>query len=236
MIIQTLSNLFDEGYVEKKADSFTSPFFSGANVAFRRDVFRDIGVYDVNCATGEDQDICVRITTSKWELYFQPKAAVGHKCRKNIKAFIKQWYRYGLHHPYIFKKYNPGCLVIYRKIKGVTNGNLYKRSIYKKRFPVYVVIFLSQFLIVNIFLLLIILGGLLGLTIFALVCALITLGTAIYYFKPDIRIRHPWQTITSIFLRYAANLALLVGGFKGGARLKMMYISPTLDYKTRDFK
>lgn len=236
MIIQILSNLFDEGYLEKNVDPLTSPFFSGSNVAFRRKIFKDIGPYDVNCATGEDQDMCIRIANSKWELYFQSKAIVGHKCRKTIKTFIKQWYKYGLHHPYIFKKHNPKSLVVYRRKKKIKKGILYQRAIYKNGFALPVVIFVSPFLAMNVFLFLTILGGLLSLKILYLISGLTTLGVGIYYFKSDIKIKHLWQTARSIFLRYAANLVLLIGGLWGGVKLKMIYISPTLDYKTGDSK
>lgn len=231
-----MSNLFDEGYLEKNQDSLISLFFSGSNVAFRRDVFKDIGLYDVNCATGEDQDICIRIANSAWELYFQPKAIVGHKCRKAIKAFIKQWYKYGFHHPYIFKKHNSKSLVVYRRKKKIKRGILYERSIYKKGFPLYILIFVSPFLMMNIFLLLTILSLLFHLNIPSFILGLITLGVGICYFKPDIEIKHLWRSTKFIFLRYAANLALLIGGLLGGVKLKMIYISGTLDYKTQDSK
>jgi len=236
MIIQILSNLFDEGYLEKNVDLLISPFFSGSNVAFRREIFKDIGLYDVNCATGEDQDMCIRIANSKWELYFQPKAIIGHKCRKTIKAFIKQWYNYGLHHPYILKKHNLKSLVVYLRKKKMKRGILYKRSIYKKRFPLYVVIFVSPFLVMNLFLLLTILSALLGFNIPAIILGLVTLGVGIYYFKPDIKTKCLWRTIEFIFLIYKVNLALLIGGFLGGAKLKMIYINASLDYTMRDSK
>jgi hypothetical protein len=48
---------------------------------------------------------------------------------------------------------------------------------------------------------------------------------------PDIEIKHLFRTIRFILLRYMANLALLIGGLLGGAKLKVLYISGTLDYK-----
>jgi len=97
MIIQILSNLCDEGYLttNNKKYGFTSPFFSGANVAFRREVFEQIGLYDENCATGEDHDICLRAANAGWDLYFQPKAVVKHRNKETLRGFIGKWFHYG---------------------------------------------------------------------------------------------------------------------------------------------
>jgi cellulose synthase/poly-beta-1,6-N-acetylglucosamine synthase-like glycosyltransferase len=180
VIIQVLANLCEEGYLEKEENSLTSLFFSGSNVAFRREVFQQIGLYDTNCATGEDQDISIRINNTEWELYFQPRAIVGHKCRKSVKAFIKQWYRYGLHHPYVFKKYNPKSLTVYRRKRGIKEGVLYRRVLYAKRFPLHALIFISPFLIMNLFLLLTILTLSLGLFTPSIILGAITFVLGIY--------------------------------------------------------
>lgn len=234
MIILILTDFFEEGYLRKNPDSLISIFFSGSNVAFRRKVFEEVGLYDVNCAIGEDQDICTRIVNSAWELYFQPKAVVGHKSRKTIEAFIKQWYRYGLHHPYVFKKHNPKSLMVYLKKEKAKKQILYERAIYRNPFPIFILIFITPFLIMNIFLLLSILSISLGFNIFSIILGLITLGLGIYYFIPDITANRPWRTVKFIFLRYLVNLALLIGSFLGGAKSKMIYISATFDYKRRD--
>ena len=106
MIIQILSNLFEEGYLKREKYSLISPFFAGANVAFRRQALDQVGFYDENCNSGEDQDICFRIAKGGWDLYFEPKAVVRHKNRMVLRAFIHQWFNYGFHHPYLFKKHD----------------------------------------------------------------------------------------------------------------------------------
>lgn len=234
MIIQTFSNLYDEGYLDKEAYSLISPFFSGSNVAFRRKIFDQVGLYDPNCRTGEDQDICFRIAKSGWDLYFQPKALVGHKCRANVRQFFKQWYRYGFHHPYLFKKHGAKSLTLYRKTKQMKKGILYDRILHLKEFPLNTVIFISSFLIMNAFLFLTILALLFGFKIPSAILGAITLTIAVYYFGPDVEVKDWWRTAGFIFLRYLANLALLIGGLLGGVKWKMLFINGTLDYKTRD--
>ena len=43
MIIQILSNLFEEGYVSRENYTSLSPFFAGANVAFRKKALDQVG-------------------------------------------------------------------------------------------------------------------------------------------------------------------------------------------------
>ena len=43
MIIQILSNLFEEGYLPRESYTSLSPFFAGANVAFRKKALEQIG-------------------------------------------------------------------------------------------------------------------------------------------------------------------------------------------------
>lgn len=231
MIIQILSNLCDEGYLEKGAYSFTSPFFSGANVAFRREVFGQVGLYDESCATGEDHDICLRTVSAGWDLYFQPKALVRHKNKGTVRGFVRRWFNYGFNHPYIFNKHTSRGLQIYRINRGSSKGDLYRCIFHKRHFPLHVAIFATSFLAMHISLLLTIVTALLGFNIVAWILGSITVLTGIHYFKSDVDGKHPLHSIIFAGLRYAANLALLLGGSLGASRLKMIYISGTLDYK-----
>jgi len=231
MIIQVLANLCDEGYLEKEEDSLISLFFSGANVAFRREVFNQIGLYDTNCHTGEDQDISIRINNTDWELYFQPGAAVEHKCRRTVKAFIKQWYRYGFYHPYLFKKHHSKSLTLYQRKRKTEKGALYKPIIKKNGFPLHAFIYASPFLMMNLLFFLTILTLSLGLNMPAVILGVVSLISAVYYFIPDVEVRRPLKTIQFVLLRYMANLALLIGGLWGGMKQKMIYVSATIDYK-----
>ena len=227
MIIQILSNLFEEGYLRRY--TVLSPFFAGANVAFRRQALNQVGSYDANCRSGEDQDMCLRIANAGWDLYFEPKAIVRHKNKMTLRRFIRKWFDYGFHHPYIFKKHGSKGLKIYGAGKRSEDGSIYK-CLLGTRFPFYILIFLTPFLIMHLILALAILLAIIGLYIPAIVGGVITLAIAVSYFKADVNWKNVLQTGVFIFLRYAANLALLLGGFLGGAKLRMLYISATFDY------
>jgi cellulose synthase/poly-beta-1,6-N-acetylglucosamine synthase-like glycosyltransferase len=233
MIIQILTSLFDEGYVEKGGDPMISPFFSGSNVAFRKKVFKEIGLYDTNCATGEDQDISIRAARAGWELYFQPRAQVGHRCRKSLRQFMKQWFKYGLHHPYILKKHSKDGVTFYIKTSTSKKGPLYKCILRKRRFPIRITFFFGLFFLLNVLFFMTILTAFCHLSLLATIFGVLTLLIGYFYFKPDIEAKTPVRTIQFIFLRYLANASLFLGGFFGGLKLKMLYISGTLDYKHR---
>jgi cellulose synthase/poly-beta-1,6-N-acetylglucosamine synthase-like glycosyltransferase len=230
MIIQILSNLIEEGYLKRSEYSVTAPFFAGANVAFRRQALNETGPYDNNCLSGEDQDICLRIAKAGWDLYFEPKAVVRHKNRMTLRAFIRQWFNYGFHHPYLFRKHNTKAMRVYAAANRKKKGVIYKQLIDVK-FPFHINIFLTTFLIVHVLLLLTILFVGLGFYIPTIIFGLSTIAVVFFYFKSDIKSRHISQTFTFLFLRYFANLALLIGGFIGGMKLRMLYLSATFDYR-----
>ena len=100
------------------------------------------------------------------------------------------------------------------------------------RFPLNIHIFLTPFLTMHILLALTIVLAVIGLSIPAIIVGLLTMAVAALYFKPDMNRKNILQSIKFIFLRYAANLALLLGGFLGGAKSGMLYISATFDYTT----
>lgn len=229
MIIQILSNLFEEGYLQREKYTLLSPFFAGANVAFRKQALTQAGLYDTRCFSGEDQDICLRVARAGWDLYFEPKALVRHKNKMTLRAFVRKWFDYGFHHPYIFKKHGSKGLKIYRTKRGGGGISLYD-PLLGIRLPFNAHIFLTSFLTIHIFLVLAIALAILDLFIPAIIAGLLTLTMAALYFKSDLNRKNVLQGIAFIFLRYAANLALLLGGFLGGAKLGMLYISATFDY------
>jgi len=112
-------------------------------------------------------------------------------------------------------------------------GALYDCVLSRRCLPFHAVLFATPFLTMHILLFLTIALMLLGHNIVALILGCITLARGISYFKQDIHARHPLRTIIFAGLRYAANLALLLGGLLGGSKLRMMYISATLDYNKR---
>jgi cellulose synthase/poly-beta-1,6-N-acetylglucosamine synthase-like glycosyltransferase len=229
MIIQTFANLLDEGYLPRETYTMLSPFFAGANVAYRREVLRQVGQYDINCFSGEDQDMCLRIANAGWDLYFEPKALVNHKNKMSLRALLRKWYDHGFHHAYIFKKYNSGTFSIYRTGKNSNNSSLYK-TIINFKWPFDIHLFITPFLTMHILLALAIIFAAISLFIPALVVLCLLIIRAFFYFRGDLSIGNIVQSISFVFLRYTINLALIAGGFLGGLKLKMLYLGTTFDY------
>ncbi len=230
MIIQIMSNLFEEGYLKREKYTLLSPFFSNGNVAFRREALSQVAPYDGNCYSGEDQDMCFRLAKAGWELYFARDAVVRHKSRTTLRAFMRQWFNYGFHHPYLFKKHDFKGLRVYRPGNRKDKSAVYKDSL-GVRFPFPILIFLTPFFALHILLALAILFAAIGLHIPAIVSGGFTLALALSYFRSDIDARNPFRTCAFVFFRYVVNLALLLGGLLGGAKRGMLYISATFDYK-----
>ncbi len=228
MIIQILSNLFEEGYLERQGYSLLSPFFAGTNVAFRKQALSQVGSYDVNCLSGEDQDICLRMAQAGWDLYFEPKAKVRHKNVMSFRALLRKWFNYGFHHPYLFKKHGLKRLRIYRTSRKGNDSSLFT-GIIDMKFPFNIYVFITQFLTMHIMLVIAIILAILGLKIPAIVVAILTFFIAIHYFRRDIDIKNMLESIVFMFLRYSINLALIAGGLLGGIKLRMFYFSATFD-------
>lgn len=231
MIIQILSKVINKGYLNKDHYDISSPFFAGTNVAFRKKALVEAGYYDNNCKSGEDQDICYRIAQKGYELYFEPKAVVFHKNEMSFRFFIRRWYYYGYHHPYLFKKHANKGIKLYISKFDKSKQSLYHLVIDKK-FPLSFIVFFTPFLLLNILLI-----GLIGLRIAGssitpmLIVSSFVVISALYCFRFDIKRRNGTESLIFVFLRYTANLALLIGGFFGGLKQKMLYFNGTLDSK-----
>jgi cellulose synthase/poly-beta-1,6-N-acetylglucosamine synthase-like glycosyltransferase len=230
VIIQILCNVFEHGYQEKQHDAWVSPFFAGANAAFRREALQAVGPYDENCTTGEDRDICLRMASAGWELYFEPRARVGHKNRLTLRSVLRQWFGYGVHHPYVAKKHSSRGLRVYRPRASGRNSAIYKRLL-STAFPVHVSIYVTSFLMMHVLAVLAVLLAVVGLNVAAGVLGAAALVTALSYFRSDILRRNVVQAGMFVTLRYLANLALLVGGLLGGAKLGMIHIGATFDHR-----
>ena len=228
MIIQILSDLKEEGYLFKGRHPTVAPFFACANVAFRRQALEEIGGFDPQCITGEDCDICARLSGAGWELYTRRDAIVSHRNPADLKALFRKWYGYGRHHPYVFAKHNDRAVEIYLRLLKPVLGERYLCLLYRKS-SLGVVLFLTKFLLLHLVLLGTVIGWLLGWTTVAQVGLGLTAALAVAYAWPDLR---RWGlSLGGAFtgIRYVADLALFISAFIGGLSQRMLYFSATVD-------
>ncbi len=82
------------------------PYGQTANLAIRRQVFEQVGLFRPYLNTGGDADICWRIQQqSDWALHFAPTAIVRHRHRSTLKEYESQWRRYGRSNCYLHQLY-----------------------------------------------------------------------------------------------------------------------------------
>ncbi|MFA5411670.1 MAG: glycosyltransferase family 2 protein [Candidatus Omnitrophota bacterium] len=226
---------YGKGYVPKKNDSaMIQPFFPTANVAFRKTALDEVGFFDTVCKTsGEDLDLCIRLARTKWELFFEPGATVKHKHRTTLFGLLKQWYGYGNYHPHIFKKHTPRSLeIIFRNRKSERGWSVLRISkILGLPFPLHILIFVTPFHILNLFLILalaalIIKSG--GLLILALG---MWFAGWIYFsgraFFQNVILKRNIRWIFYSLLRYILNWAYVLGAFFAGLKIGIISLEVT---------
>jgi glycosyltransferase involved in cell wall biosynthesis len=83
------------------------PFAVTANLAFRRDVFDTVGLFDPASPTGgESTDFCTRFfRATGLELTYAPRAVVFHRHRASLGSFVRQQWSYGQGHAWLYAKY-----------------------------------------------------------------------------------------------------------------------------------
>lgn len=114
IVVGELKALFGESLLEKYADRvrmmsphflLAHPFYpygQTANLAIRRLIFSQVGLFRPYLTTGGDADICWRIQqTTDWQLTFAPQAIVYHRHRNSLRELRSQWQRYGRSNRYL---------------------------------------------------------------------------------------------------------------------------------------
>ncbi|MEG4214369.1 glycosyltransferase [Microcoleus sp. Pol14C6] len=78
------------------------PYTQTANLAVRRLVLQQIGLFRPYLTSGGDADLCWRILReTSYKMYFAENAIVRHRHRNTIKQLQSQWYRYGESNKYL---------------------------------------------------------------------------------------------------------------------------------------
>ena len=93
-----------------------SPWFTGSNVAFRRKVFNQIGLFDPQFPRVGDMDYSWRFFQSKnFKLVYRPKAIVFHRHRLTTWDLFKQYRGYGYGQAVLCRKYRQEVLWDWRR-------------------------------------------------------------------------------------------------------------------------
>jgi cellulose synthase/poly-beta-1,6-N-acetylglucosamine synthase-like glycosyltransferase len=72
------------------------PYIVTANLAVRRKVFEQVGLFRSHLTSGGDADFSWRaLRQTSWQYYYADKALVLHRHRSTLPEFRKQWRKYG---------------------------------------------------------------------------------------------------------------------------------------------
>lgn len=83
------------------------PYGQTANVAFKKDVFNIIGMFDEIQIYGGDADIAWRMQlNTDYKLIYNDDAIIQHRHRTTFKGLFKQQFRYGFGRMMLYKKYD----------------------------------------------------------------------------------------------------------------------------------
>ncbi|MEA5496801.1 glycosyltransferase [Limnoraphis robusta Tam1] len=82
------------------------PYGQTANLAIRRQIFAQVGLFRPYLTTGGDADICWRIQQqTDYKVYFAEDAIIKHRHRATLRQLRSQWRRYGESNRYLHELY-----------------------------------------------------------------------------------------------------------------------------------
>jgi cellulose synthase/poly-beta-1,6-N-acetylglucosamine synthase-like glycosyltransferase len=83
-------------------DHLFYPYGQTANLAIRRKILEQVGLFRPYLTTGGDADMCWRIQIqTDYRLQFAPTAVVQHRHRQTLRELKSQWQRYGRSNRYL---------------------------------------------------------------------------------------------------------------------------------------
>ena len=81
------------------------PYCSGANMGIRMRALKAIGGFCETAIIGQDAEISFRLQLAGYTLHDQPDAVVYVRYRETVDGLIRQTYKYGFAHAFLYKKY-----------------------------------------------------------------------------------------------------------------------------------
>jgi cellulose synthase/poly-beta-1,6-N-acetylglucosamine synthase-like glycosyltransferase len=224
MLIPILKDYHKKGYVAPPRHGILPEFFPNCNMAVRKEMFNDIGLYrDDPIITAEEVDLCYRAYCGGWDLFYQPSAKCDHEPREKISGVIKQWFRYGYYSSYFFKKHQQERCNIFFSFKFQTRLEDYRRIIKLKRFPFKSTIFITMFSLIQILLLVMLVSFLFKFITLAIIAAALSLLPLIQVLPVF------WKTVglkkipLYFFFTYIIYFSCITGSILGGFKNRMLY-------------
>ncbi len=89
-------------------DNERAEHIPGCNMAFRKEVFGAVGLFDAaHRAAGDDVDLCWRLLVADRKIAYHPSAVVWHHRRPTVRGYLRQQKGYGFAEAHLQRRY-PG--------------------------------------------------------------------------------------------------------------------------------
>jgi len=72
------------------------PYIIGANMAYRREIFSELGYFDGRFISGGDTDMSWRVQQAGYKIKYIPEAIIHHFHRATVAGLYGQYFRYGI--------------------------------------------------------------------------------------------------------------------------------------------
>lgn len=213
-------------------------FISNNNLSLRRQAIGEAGGYDDSLRIAEDYDVCQRMGRAGWLLYVSAHVSCGHRARKNLGSLLKQWWNYGFHLAWGYRRYYPGRALVSLAIPKWQDYDSPEpiRSVLpgrprRLRRSVSVFVHMSPFAMMHATGAALLIAGVCGNQSITWTMAIISTALLVGYAKPDFQNlrRDRWRKALGLFvIRFAVNSAFVWGGLLGGLRRGAFYIFPTI--------
>jgi glycosyltransferase involved in cell wall biosynthesis len=203
-------------------------FFGTCNVAYRRSAMLQIGAKFWERPTGEDMDLSYQHRSQGWKFYFAPLAKVDHMHRADLKALLKVWVTYGQAHLPLIDKYvkKNGLQVVLQFLN--------KAPTFVLPFPARGFVYLGNFHLLHLFVLLSLLGLVLSfflsglwIKLLTLASLLLTLHFGYQFVRWNFGMEPKDKFWTWCRMKYLTNLSFVRGGLKDFKKYGVICIEPS---------
>jgi hypothetical protein len=150
MIIHIDQDLFSLRYLKQFRQKAIGLYFSGANVAYRRDRISEIGGFDEKLMSGEDIDIGIRLSENG-KLFSNPTASVVHTADLSFRKLVDQWWKISSYQILLLSKFADKGIEVFISGNASSAKEYRFRCVYYRTFPFPAFIFLTSFLFMNFF-------------------------------------------------------------------------------------
>ena len=114
-IYRIINQQFDQGNEEKYTD-----VLSGGNMAFRREVFSEVGLFDENLEWGFNETEFSFRYLRKYKLKYCPDVVFIHYYARNVAHYLKKQFLFGISALYVWNK------------QGLSGGEILRRTVIRR--------------------------------------------------------------------------------------------------------